>query len=199
MVHRALPLAALLVLLPFAGCLSDEAPAAGEEPTAAAGDAATTSDLPSDMATNGTGRVVPVSLAGSLPTYVATCVYAVVAGACQYVPPGGTYNNHVEVSDTGNLTSGTLTLTWTASSALTEEMYVVFYGFNDEDFNEIGFVMGPSPLELTVDKSVLDASMEHHIYVGIPSQGIGALVAGASARAATEQTFTLEGALLFEQ
>lgn len=197
-------LALLLALaLLNAGCLGTDEPI----DAAAAEEAATTeappSAAPAESASEPAAeegpaveeaRVVPLSFDGSLPTFVEGCAFAVVYGVCAGTP--GDFQNRFPLDPLGEVGSLSLTLTWDASSAATDELAIAVYSYSDSTWTEHAWAMGTSPLTLsTTEGLTLREGIEHRIGVFVPGQGAWVVAAGGGVAVATDQTFHIEGQL----
>lgn len=191
----------LTLVLLLAGCLSPDAGPDGATAPDAAADGATPAAAV-EPADGGAGpeaegaanasAVIPLVFQGHLAADVSGCAFTILVGPCVDLP--GESKNFLEITQTGTVDAFSLTLTWDASGPATENLNFGLYS-EGEEFTAHAHAYGPSPLTLTTDGPfTLHAADTNYLYVGPPSYGGFALVAGAFVRPnPTEQPFSFEG------
>lgn len=144
---------ALVLALLVAGCAGD-----GGDVTDGIGQNANieAGTSPSDPAPPVAAQPVTVPLAwsGSLVAGAWVCEFTVLR-TCEWRPDGAFGQSHDFDGLTGNVTSGSLRLEWTATTPLTQELVLdaTIYtpGCADCNHTMLGSLAGPSPLVLPLD------------------------------------------------
>lgn len=136
--------------------------------------------------------VVPLAWDGSMSLHATLCEWE-NAGTCVMVPPGAELDNSHMPMLPGPPSAGTLTLTWEASSPLTEELVLVVMAMLETDEGmEHAFAFsaaGTSPVEVAFSDADVPPEAMVHLWVGPPSHLPDPLWGAAT----TEQAFHVEG------
>lgn len=197
MLERLLALVAGTALL-TAGCIGSDA--TGDTPSATGPEAnalETNASATPPLASEGLPApvepvVVPLAWDGSMATHATLCEWQNV-GECVTVPPGTELDNTLMPPLPGPPVAGTLTLTWDATSPLTEELVLVVMAMveTEDGMEHPLFVasQNTSPIELSFADAVVPPEAMVHLWVGVPSL----LPDPFWAAATTEQPFHLEG------
>ena len=204
MLRRALALP-LLVLLPLAGCIADDP---GVE---TANDPGTTTSTETSSPSPGAGSAAGNATGAAQDNATAAALSAVVAWdgslAAAVCAPMGPNSCMFPISFDGDSAEplprlagpakGDLTLTWTPSSPLTEELVLGVFAYRScgdgcyEGTEFFQHVSGPSPLVLAVDAPLLPEGEALLLYVHQPRLTPDPVYAFARA----EQPFHVEGLL----